>query len=230
LTHCGHEYEPRGKNAILLKALCQKLLERALDRLTRKSFSSLVAVVAWAGYSPIASSQTQIFDIPKSWIEVSADGWFSLKAPDGTTFSRGQGIDSFIGRFTVRDNVLRFDYGWYSPTISDYANRPYASSVKLKVDGKDALVVWDAAQSPVTERGCRNGQYYVALYVHDTRVHTGVMLRSDPTARNQIPAFTIEPPSESLEPAANLYMGTCVSSFGDIDLMRRIYQTIKFSP
>jgi hypothetical protein len=88
---------------------------------------------------------------PADWIEITAEGRFSLMAPAGTTFQRSSGIDSFTGVFNAPEFALHVDYGPHSDPLDRDRGRTQYVARAISIDGKPARVVTArerAAQRP----------------------------------------------------------------------------------
>jgi hypothetical protein len=124
---------------------------------------------------------------------------------------------------------LSFDEGWYSADISTYAAAPGHSSAAMQIDGKKAVIVWELEP----QGHCSRSWYWVGVYVRDTQPSqrlSSFMLRSVPNSSGQVPTFYLEPAPPSLYPLTNLLMEGCAQTKSDIEVVKRVFQTIKFAP
>jgi hypothetical protein len=95
---------------------------------------------------------------PADWIEVTADGKFSIMAPRGTTFSRTSGIDSFTGVFNAPGFAIYADYGAHTnPLERDRNNTAYVERT-LDVHGKPGKLV--AARTRAGDRS-----YFIGMHI-----------------------------------------------------------------
>jgi hypothetical protein len=85
-----------------------------------------------------------------NWIDVAAGSSFTMRCPPGTKFRAEQGIDSFASGISGPGFSIEFDYGRYSPTLSDFISQPGVQSEPIEVDGKPASVAW----GPAHDRWC----------------------------------------------------------------------------
>jgi len=99
---------------------------------------------------------------PADWIEVAADGKFSIMAPRGTTFSRTPGIDSFTGVFNAPGFAIYVDYGAHTDPLEGDRNKTAYVERTLNVDGKPGKLV--AAR---TRAGARS--YFIGLQIANLR-------------------------------------------------------------
>jgi hypothetical protein len=109
--------------------------------------------------SGVASADTAN---PDDWIEVSADGKFSVSAPRGTTFARSAGIDSFTGVFNAPGFAVHVDFGAHSDPLEPDRNRAQFFARPIQVDGKSAKLV--TARSRTGPR-----PYFIGMHVPNVR-------------------------------------------------------------
>lgn len=98
------------------------------------------------------------------WVELSATGKFSLKAPPGSRLSKRAGKDSSVVVFVTPKAELLSDYGAYSNPLggsgspADYVAQP------VRIDGREArLVTWDAGVSAAPRR------YFIGVHFPNLR-------------------------------------------------------------
>jgi hypothetical protein len=101
--------------------------------------------------------------VPPDWIEVSADGKFSVMAPPGTTFARSAGIDSFTGVFNAPGFAVHVDFGAHVDPLEREAGKTQYLTREVTVDGKRAKLV--------TARSRTGGgrAYFIGLHVAELR-------------------------------------------------------------
>jgi hypothetical protein len=118
----------------------------------------LLLLITLAG----AASANTTGPIPADWIEVAADGKFTVMAPPGTTFARSAGVDSFTGVFNAPGFAVHVDFGAHvDPLERDRSKTQYLVRT-VSVDGKPA--------SLVTARGRTPGHaYFAGLHVPGLR-------------------------------------------------------------
>jgi hypothetical protein len=104
---------------------------------------------------------------PADWIEVAADGKFSIMAPRGTTFSRTPGIDSFTGVFNAPGFAIYADYGAHTDRLErDRSKAAYAERT-LNVDGKPGKLV-------VARPGAGARSYFIGMHIDLRRSAVGM--------------------------------------------------------
>jgi len=100
--------------------------------------------------------------VPANWIEVAADGKFSVMAPPGTTFARSAGIDSFTGVFNAPGFAVHVDFGAHVDPLERGAGKTQYLTREVTVDGKPAKLV--TARSRTGKRA-----YFIGLHVGELR-------------------------------------------------------------
>ncbi len=104
--------------------------------------------------------------VPRSWIEVSADGNFSIMAPPGTTFARSTGVDSFTGVFNAPGFAVHVDFGAHVDPLTPQRTRTEYLTRTISVDGRPAMLI--------TARNARGDRaYFIGLHV--ARVRSSVV-------------------------------------------------------
>ena len=76
---------------------------------------------------------------PTGWQKLEA-GAFSLYGPPGWEFRKQQGIDSYVGEFAGDGEVLGFDFGRYSNSLSDAQEPSYVVAYEI-IHGTKAKIV-----------------------------------------------------------------------------------------
>jgi len=145
-----------------------------------------------------ASSQALALDVPANWITLAAGDAFTMQTPPGTHFRKEQGIDSFASGFDGPNFSMDFDYGIYSPTLSDLAADPKYKAEKTAIDGIPVLIVSGPGNNNF---GCQ--KWMVAI-------HTGPIKQGILGSPN------------------TLTLGACIENPSDIPRIRTIFQTLKF--
>jgi hypothetical protein len=123
-------------------------------RVIRAGGLLLVWVVSCAAAANVA--------VPPDWIEVSADGKFTVMAPPGTTFARSAGIDSFTGVFNAPGFAVHVDFGAHGDPLEREAGKTQYITREVTVDGKPAKLI--------TARSRTGGRaYFIGLHVAQIR-------------------------------------------------------------
>lgn len=114
-------------------------------------FAALSIASAWLGATP------------STWVRHDL-GAFWMQAPPTWTYSKGQGIDSAVGRFDSAGVSMDFDFGMYSDPLRIPAGATDVKEHALKVDGLPArqvsYIMHAAATTPV---------HYLGLHVPQVR-------------------------------------------------------------
>ena len=132
-----------------------------IHRALRKAQLLVILAAASAAGADAAASP------PADWIEVAADGKFSIMAPRGTTFSRTPGIDSFTGVFNAPGFAIYADYGAHTNRLERDRDKAAYVERTLNVDGKPGKLVAARARA-----GARS--YFIGMHIDVRRSVVGM--------------------------------------------------------
>lgn len=66
---------------------------------------------------------------------------FTVDLPEGWKYEKKQGIDSYIGVFVKGEDVISFDFGWYSGSFQASAEDPNYIFEEVVIGGKKGHIV-----------------------------------------------------------------------------------------
>lgn len=105
-----------------------------------------------------------ILDDPEYYSGSHIPGWhtiksgrFEIQAPKEFKFFRMQGLDSYVGGFTNKQDTFFFDYGWYSNNLQDFAPPDFEVYNKI-MNGKHFKVIIGL-----------KGNSYIAAFTNDLK-------------------------------------------------------------
>lgn len=94
-----------------------------------------LVVMSFAVSSEVARS------VPEDWKKIDAEGHFTFFLPPGMEKGADRGRDSYVEVYRSADMRVSFDYGQWSNTLKDFAEKPEYQEVRTKIAGKRAKVV-----------------------------------------------------------------------------------------
>ena len=130
----------------------------------RRALISYAAVVLYVASMAAAHADQLPTDIPPDWAETVAGNAYSLRAPAGTGYRPGQGIDSLVGVFAAPQFDLSADYGLYSETLTQGQGKAQYRERMVEVDGRPAKLVTAFAPELAADK-----PYVIGLHVPDVK-------------------------------------------------------------
>ena len=124
----------------------------------------LATVVLYVATMPAAQADQLASDIPSDWGHSAAGDAYSLRAPTGTTYRAGQGIDSLVGAFKGPSVDVSSDYGLHSNPLTEWQSRAQYQERAVEVDGRPAKLVTAYAPELVADK-----PYLIGIHVPEVK-------------------------------------------------------------
>jgi hypothetical protein len=101
-----------------------------------------LAAVLLATHLAYSSGVAQVnAPAPAGWRKINANDFFTFYLPPNMKHAEDvNGIDSFVQEYRADGIVIRFDYGWYSGTLSDLSRKKNFRGVNTRIGGRRARV------------------------------------------------------------------------------------------